>query len=247
MAPTLLIVGSCHNRNLSDEKGGDPMTESREELKGRLLVRWLEDLKSEKEPGLYEEMSLLSPAEVEEVMDLARFAKANFYPGDGLSDDVGSCARVMSKRFAEELARQIEANRAVVRSARSFGELIRTIVKSLSIDRSALRDLIKLPNSVLRDLETGQLAPHRVPLQKMVRLLLILRLTCEDVVELVRKSSLEWTNSVYSCTPTRLGRIGLDVSADERARLLRDPAAASGEQREIEEFCSGLAKALRSL
>lgn len=223
------------------------MTESREELKGRLLVRWLEDLKNEKEPGLYEEMSLLSPAEAEEVMNLARFAKASFYPGEGLSDDVGSCARVMSRSFAEELAKQIEANRATVRNARSFGELIRTIVKSLSVDQSALRDLVKLPNSVLRDLETGQLSPHRVPLEKMVKLLLILRLTCEEVVELVRKSSLEWTNSVYSRTPTRLGRIGLEVSGNERARLLSDPTAASGEQREIEEFCSGLAKALRSL
>lgn len=223
------------------------MTESREELKGRLLVRWLEDLKNEKEPGFYEEIDLLSPGDVEEVMELARFTKASFYPSEGLADDVGLSARAISKNFAEDVARQIEANRAAVRNARNFGELMRTIVKSLHIDQSALRDLIKLPNSVLRDLETGQLSPHRVPLEKMVKLLLILRLTCEEVVELVRKSSLEWTNSVYSQTPTSLGRIGLDVSTDERARLLTNRAAASGEQREIEEFCTGLARALRSL
>jgi hypothetical protein len=233
--------------SLSDEKGGDHMTESREELKGRLLGRWLADLKDEKEPGLYEELNFLSPTEIEEVMDLARFAKATFHPSETLHDEVISCAQVLSRSLSEDLAKQIDANRATIRTARNFGEVFRATVKSSGVDQSAMRGLVKLPNSVLRDLETGQLSPHRVPLEKMVKLLVILRLTGEEVVDLVRKSSLEWANSVYCRTPTRLGRVGLEVSGDERARLLSDQAAASDEQRKIEEFCSGLASALRSL
>jgi hypothetical protein len=206
-----------------------------------------EDLKGEKEPGLYEEITPLSPAEVEEVMNLARFAKAAFYTSEVTYDDLGSFARDVSRRFSEELGKQIEANKVAIRDARSFGGLVRTVVKSLDIDQSALRDLVKLPNSVLRDLETGQLSPHRIPIEKMVRLLLTLRLTCAEVVELVRKSSLEWTESVYNRTATKLGRIDLDITGDERTGLMDGQAGASEERQKVEEFCSGLAHTLRSL
>ena len=223
------------------------MTDSREELKGKLLVRWLEDLREEKKPGLCEEMNVLSPTEIEEVMSLARFAKATFYPNEVVHDDMGSFARNVSKRFSDEFKKQIEANTVAIRNARSFGGLVRTIVRSQGIDHSALRDLVKLPNSVLSDLETGQLSPHRISIDKMVRLLLTLRLASTEVVDLVRKSSLEWAESAYGRTATRLGRIDVGIGADERTRLMDGEAGTSEERQRIEEFCSGLASALRSL
>lgn len=75
------------------------MTDNREELKGKLLLRWVEDLIDDREPRIYPESQVLRQEEIEEVMSCARFVKATFYPRDGYPADVDKYLNNLTNRI----------------------------------------------------------------------------------------------------------------------------------------------------
>ncbi len=82
------------------------MAEEREELKGKLLLLWIEDLRNDQKPRLSPEAQVLTEPEAEEVMRLARFIKAVLYPSEVPAVDVGEYAENLAARAFDELARR---------------------------------------------------------------------------------------------------------------------------------------------
>jgi hypothetical protein len=231
------------------QKGGSlAMAEPREELKGRLLVLWLEDLRNDQVPQRHPEMALLSTSDVEEVMGLARFIKGSFYPSAATPRDMESFTEDVSRLLSVERAKEEEMSRSAVEKARSFADLIRQMIVLFHVDRSALRELLNVPASTLSELEGGELPPHRLPVEKLIRLLCALRLTSTGVIGLIRKSSLDWAEASSQKGSARLGRVDEKVSDKERAELMDEqgqPMAA--EVGRVNKFCSALSRAIEDL
>lgn len=91
------------------------MAEDREELKGKLLLFWIGDLRNDLEPRFCSEAQALTESEAEEVMRLARFVKAILYPSEAPSGDVGEYAENLAARAFEELGKKAKRNRAIPR------------------------------------------------------------------------------------------------------------------------------------
>lgn len=221
------------------------MAEPREEVKGRLLVLWLQDLRNDQAPQHHPEMSLLSTADVEEVMGLARFIKGTFYPSAATPRNMEHFSQGISKLLLVERAKEEEMSRSAVENAASFGDLLHQIIVLFHVERSALRELLDMPTSTLSELERGELPPHRLPTEKLIRLLCALRLTSTNVVGLIKKSSLDWVEA-----SSREGSAGLDGTLPDEARPeltdeRQEPIAA--ELARIDHFCSTLLWAMRHL
>ena len=223
------------------------MSEEREALKGKLLLLWLEDLKNDKKPGLYQEMKSFTPKDVEEVMSLARFMKGNLYPNENMPVDVDNYAKELAKLVFKERNDQFEFNRAAIQKSATFSELVANTIELLGIDKTALQRALTLPRATLSDLELEEMPPHRLPLDTMVRLLVALRLASKEVVELIRKSSNDWALKVYSCGQTQLGRIDISLSGNERRELMKDQGNLDREFDRIAHYCSRLSTALLTI
>jgi hypothetical protein len=229
-------------------EGGLAMAEPREELKGRLLVLWLEDLKNDQAPQRYPEMGLLSTSDLEEVMGLARFIKGSFYPSAAMPSNMECFTQDLSKQLSAEIAKKEEMGRSAIENAASFGELIQQTIDLFHVDRSALRELLKVPTTTLGELETGELPPHRLPLEKAIRLLCALRLTSTGVIGLIRKSSLDWAQASSEKSSAKLGRIDRHIIDEERVELMDQQGEPMGaEAARVERFCSALSRALNEL
>ena len=220
------------------------MTEEREELKGKLLFLWLEDLKNEKEPGLYPEVKALTQVEIEELMGLARFIKGTFYPSEAIPAKIDSFAKRLAIRALEDRNKQVELNRTLAQKTENFGELIKRAINSLGIDKSSLLDFLAVPRSTFSDLEEGKMPPHRLPIDTMIKLLCALRLTFREVVDLVKKSSIDWLRTGYGVSLTQLPRIDVSLKAEEKQRAMADQADPSKELERIESYCSRLSALL---
>jgi hypothetical protein len=224
------------------------MAEPREELKGRLLVLWLEDLRNDQVPQRHPEMALLSASDVEEVMDLARFIKSSFYPSAAMPRNMECFTEDVSRLLSLERAKEEELSRSAVENARSFADLIRQMIVLFHVDKSALRELLNVPASTLGELERGELPPHQLPVEKLIRLLCALRLTSVSVIEVIRKSSLDWAEASSHIGSERLGRVDGKIADEERAGLMDEqgePMAA--EVGRVEKFCSALSRAIHDL
>lgn len=238
-----------YSKNYDPGRKGESlaMAEPREELKGRLLVLWLEDLRKDQVPQRHPEMSLLSTSDAEEVMELARFIKGSFYPS-ATTRNMECFTEDISKLFSVEQAKEEEISRSALENAASFADLIRQVIIFFNADRNALRELLNVPASTLSELERGELPPHRLPVGKMIRLLCALRLTSTGVIELIRKSSLDWAEASSHKGSARLGRVDEKVADEERVQLMDEqgePMAA--EMARVDRFCAALSRAIEDL
>jgi hypothetical protein len=220
------------------------MAKELEELKGRLLLLWFEDLKNDKEPGAYPEVKSLSQSDVEEVMTLARFIKGTISPSNGLTPDPQEYAKNITALVSEKILKEIESNKELVQTVQNFGELVRKTTNLLRIDTAILQDSLALPQSTLDELENGKLPPHRLPLEKMTKLLNALRLTFKEVIEIIRKSSLLWAYQEYSSSGTQLGRIDFTLKVGERREVMESHSDINRELERIEAYCSNLSTLL---
>lgn len=220
------------------------MTEEREELKGKLLTLWLEDLKKDKEPGRYPEMEALTQEEIEELMGFARFIKATFYPTEALPADIGSYTKNLAAATLRDWAKQSELAKSAIKNAGSFGELVRQTIQSLGINKAALEESLAVPRLTFSELEEGKMPPHRLPVNTMVTLLYALRLGTNEVVNLIRRSSLEWTNKMYASGQTQLGRVDFSLKSEEKQELMKGHPDLAAELEYIERYCSTLSKSL---
>jgi hypothetical protein len=215
------------------------MNES-EEIKGRLLVQWIEDLKNDKKPGYYLESENLSESDTEELLELARFLKAAVFPSTnpvGETADHAANLRIMAQR---EYNDQVAANRILAEKMSNFSELVREAASSQRVNMQALQNSLGIPGSVYDEIQSGTLPPHRLPIDKMTRLLFALRLGFKDVVSVIRKSSTQWLIRDYSKDQTQLARIDATLSNAERRNLMEARGDGAGEVNRIENYCDRL-------
>ena len=193
----------------------------KEVAKGQLLDAWLEDLRSQRSPRPMPEAASLSTGEVEEVLELARWMKASLYPAATSGLAVGDLVSSVRNVMAHDEAANAQAVSETVEGSEEFGHLVSRVRRLRNIDAIRLEQALTLPSGTIRRLETGELPPHRLPVEKMLPLLRSLRLTSTLVVDLVRRTSLEWLAASFgSGLQTRLGRLDVGLSNVERRELL---------------------------
>jgi hypothetical protein len=195
----------------------------REAIKGKLLDRWIEDLRQDKAPTLLPEIALLSPEERAEVLELARWYKGSLYHQSSDSQpNVEALAKglrdfVLNEQEAE--ARQAER---LVDAAPTFGALIREACTWRTINPRSLEQALKLPTGTINRLEVGELPPHRVPVESMLPLLRGLRLESGQVVKVLQETSITWANAAYNQAQTQLGRTDAGLTSEARRELLSE-------------------------
>ncbi|GEM_PF-5441558 len=225
-------------------------TPSKTTTKGLILERWLEDLRQDRPPALMPEMAALSERDVAELVRLARWYKAALFPARPDAAAVTTLqTSVLARVQAERAATQAGADQASA-SAGSFGALIRQVRVTRGIAAPELERALVIPAGTVDRLESEELPPHRLPLDKMAPLLRGLGLAMQRVVDLMRIASLTWAQATYGAPQTRLGLIDGQLDEEERRRLLDD--RRPGEQRvrlaeeikEIERYCRLVARSL---
>jgi RNA polymerase sigma factor (sigma-70 family) len=219
----------------------------REAVKGLLLEAWIDDLRQDRRPRLLPEMNSLTQEEIAEVMALARWYKGSLHPTELDAHALNGVTSSVRSRIAQARAKERQAAEAIVAEAPSFSTLLQTALRHQGVNLQAVERTQALPARTVQQLETGQLPPHRVPLEKMVALLRGLRLVSERVVTLVRQASIAWAEQSYGQPQTQLGRIDPTLDEEERGQLLRETSAAGGddglggELERIEAYCRTLA------
>ncbi|OGO52534.1 MAG: hypothetical protein A2148_08550 [Chloroflexi bacterium RBG_16_68_14] len=222
------------------------MTEDAESeaVKGMILDAWIEDLGSDRSPRTIPEMGTLTPEELEELMQLARWYKASFFASQSVQTDVDSMAATLRERVYEDRASELELVAMLTGNAITFGSALQAARARLGVEPEVLEQAHALPRGVVSQLEAGKLPPHRVAIDKMVVLLQGLRFS-QQVLDLIRRSCIEWAASAYGQAQTQLGRIDRSLNNVERLRLLQDAAGEadeglSKELDQIREYCNTL-------
>ena len=221
--------------------------ENRDEIKGRLLTLWLEDLKKEKEPQPYSEIENITASDIVEVMALARWLKSTLYPTEISATRIDEHIEKVVRLTSEDLTKQIASNKVAVQESASFSDIIRNTMDLLRIDRNTLQESLAIPKPTLAELEIGSLPPHRFPLDKMVTLLTILRLSFKDVVGLIKKSCVQWTETEYVGDQTQLARMDIEIKGESRRQVLRNQQDKAKEMKRIEIYLSRLSNLLSEL
>jgi hypothetical protein len=220
----------------------------REVVKGRLLDAWIEDLRSDREPRVLPEMQALTAAELEEVMQLARWYKASFYPSRAPVTGIDSLVAKLREKVYQDRLSDFEQVREVAANSATFEGALRAARTRLGVETRVLEQAYSLSSGLLRQLESGQVPPHRVAVEKLAALLRGLRFS-HQIVELIRRSCLQWAETAYGTAQTQLGRIDPSVSDAERFKLLQDAAEGTDEGlvREVErirDYCESLERRL---
>lgn len=228
------LPGACRH------DGALVMKEERDELKGKLLLLWLEDLRNDREPRICSEVESLKPDDIREVMALARFLKAAEWQSE-VSVDLDKYAQSVSERVLRDNLRDAQHTADIIQASITFSNLLCDAINSLKIDRGGLQESLVLPRYTLSDLESGRMPPHRLPVETMLKLLRTLRADTKEVVSLIRRSALQWATSTYQQGQVQLGRVDPFMSDEERVRLMRnDNADLTREVARIDKYCADL-------
>lgn len=211
---------------------------SNDEVRGRYLAKWVEDLRAGRSPEVdHEALSDLTESEIQDLLAMARFTKAvNFPtdPGDGHSNTIRSN---LSKLVLDMRKKQLESGHSLVVSSGSFGDCLRIARSNLGVSVDDLSNDTGIPKQLLADVEAGKRSPIRIePLEKMMALILRLSITFRETAELIRTSAEKWTFENFQTSPTQLGRTRRDLPLGERCRLMEGGGSqdvASAVQREL--------------
>lgn len=222
------------------------MTEDveKEVVKGMILDAWIEDLRSECDPRTMPEMKTLSSEELEEVMRLARWYKASFFASQSIRTNVDSMAASLRERVYKDRSSEFAQVAKISADAATFGSALQAARTRLDVEPDVLEQAHSLPGGMLGQLEAGRVPPHRVAMEKMATLLQGLRFS-REVVDLIRRSCLEWAVSAHGQAQTQMGRIDPSLGNAERLKLLQDAIgeADDGLAKELERirrYCSSL-------
>lgn len=216
----------------------------REVMKGKILDAWIADLRADCEPRTMPEMKMLSSEELEDVMRLARWYKASFLASESVQTSVDVMADRLRERVYEDRASEFVQVAKISADAVTFGSALQAARTRLDVEPDALEQAYSLPGGTLGQLESGRVPPHRVAKEKMTALLQGLRFS-RQVVDLIRRSCLEWAVSVYGQAQTQMGRIDPSLTNSERLNLLQDAAGQADEGlakelEQIRQYCSSL-------
>src|SRR5438045_2738722 len=98
----------------------------KDEVKGMLLERWIEDLREDRAPKSLPEMQLLTPEEIGEVLLLARWYKASLYPTEPRID-VDDLAASLRAAVMQDRAASQSVAADLVETTPTFGALVKGI------------------------------------------------------------------------------------------------------------------------
>lgn len=73
----------------------------KDKIKGMLLDKWINDLKHDRAPQWSPELRELSSSEIEEVMELARWFKGTFYPGQVTESEISAVNNTVMQKVAQ--------------------------------------------------------------------------------------------------------------------------------------------------
>ena len=220
-------------------------------VRGLLLTSWLADLRQDRAPQPLPEMELLSATERAEVLELARFYKATLYPTPATGIEVDRVGSRLKGRIQQEQLAARQRTASLLQEGVPFGRVIQAARQDRQINARRLEAAIAVASGTVGQLETTEMPPHRLPMDKLVALLRALGLASHQMVGVVRQASLEWAQRVYAQPATQLGRTDAEVTDEERRQLLEDgeagadQAALAGEVASVEQFCRALSSRLR--
>lgn len=216
-----------------------------EALKGRLLDAWIEDLRNDRPPRALPGMEELTPDVREEVLRLARWSKATFHPSQVPDSEVSALAKSLREGVYGKRQEEIRWTDQLIAQGKGFGASLRAARLHLDIDARALEERCTLSEGHIAHLESDQLPPHRIAVDKMLLLLRHLRFS-GNIVDVIRRSCLEWAAVAYGREQTQLARIDHTVSDSKRVELLQNTSrdtkdALEREKRRIQQYCQDLA------
>ncbi len=195
---------------------------SSEEIRGRYLSKWIEDLRAGKSPEVSAEaLSDLTESEIQELLEMARFTKAVQFPSDPGGGHSGVIRSRLSQLVLDARKKQLEHGHSLVVSSGSFGECLYGARSTLGLSVDDLSSDTAIPKHLLAGVETGSTSPIRIqPIEKMVGLLLRLSVAFRETVDLIETSAEDWAFAHFQVSPTQLGRVSEELSPGDRRRLL---------------------------
>jgi len=201
---------------------GQQDREEQEEVLGKYLSEWVEDLRSGREPQISEQtLQDLTDSQVDELLAMARFTKAMHFPTESWEGRTAEASSLLGHRIFDMKQNQLANGRSLILSSSNFGECLHEARSSLGLSLDDLSDDMGIPKQLLVDVEVGRRSPIRIqPVQKMMSLILRLSIAFRETVDLIRTSAEKWTFENFQASPTQLGRISGELSPGERQRLL---------------------------
>lgn len=218
----------------------------KEVLKGALLERWMEDLRQDRAPSLLPGLQQLSQQEIEETLTLARWLTA-MTPASPTVSEVDSVTASVRARIHQDDEQQGQELATVVEQATSFGGLLLVARGSRQLKPLDIERALRLPSGTLTKLENAVIPPHRIPIDTMLTLLRLLRITTSEVVELIHQAGVQWANKVYAQPASQLGRIDSQLDIESRGHLLAEATAQEDQHAELAEELESVESYCRSL
>jgi DNA-directed RNA polymerase subunit F len=220
------------------------MNEKKERVKAKILARWLDDLRNNRQPEVLADISSLDDSDIEEILGLARGMKAVMFPSSLGDNEISEIRDIIMAKIANEQEQQMHERTLAVQQAKDFGHLVSSLIDKLGVDKNELVSELGIHEEVLIDIETGKTPPIRLPIDVMLVLLNRLGIATKSILDLIRHSTLDWIAGTYSASETQLARIDFTVKDWER-RLFLEKSKVEGE--ELTKELQRLAKYLNKL
>ena len=193
----------------------------REEILGKYLSAWLDDLRAGRSPEVDQEaLAELSDSEVLELFATARFTKALHFPSEPIQGQSGTIRSRLGQIVFDTREKQLLNGRVIVQFSKDFGQCLRTARERLGLSMDILSSYCEVPEQLLRDVEEAKRSPIRIPAAKMANLLIRLCIGLDESVELIGASAELWAREIFPRTQNQLGRISKGKTARERRDLL---------------------------
>lgn len=201
--------------------------QQKEAILGRYLSAWVDDLRAGRSPEVDQgAIDELSEGEIRELLATARFTKALLFPTEQTQGQPSTFRSSLGQLVFEVREKQLANGRAIVHSSKDFGQCLRSARTSLGLSIEELSSDCEVRGRLLEEVEEGKRSPIRVPVAKMVNLLLRLYIGFDDAVELVKASAERWARETFPIPQTQFGRIGKDLTERERRDLLEGAGIA---------------------
>jgi transcriptional regulator with XRE-family HTH domain len=223
--------GTAENRigieKTREEEERGPMNRDKppqkEAILGRYLSAWVEDLRAGRSPEVDQQcLEELSEIEIRELLETARFTKALLFPTEPTQGQSSTIQSRLGQLVFEVRQKQLASGRVIAYSSKDFGQCLRTARTSLGLSIEELSSECEVPGRLLEDVEEGKRSPIRVPVAKMVNLVLRLYIGLDQVVDLIKASAEGWARETFPKNQVQFGRIGKDITERERRKLLEE-------------------------
>ncbi len=219
------------------------MNEEKESIKAKILARWLDDLRNDRQPEILGDINSLDDSDIEEILGLARGMKAVMFPSSLGDKEISEIREIIMAKIASEQEQYMSERTLAVQQAKDFGQLISSLIDKLGIDKNEFVSGLGIHEQVLIDIETGKTPPIRLPIDAMLTLLNGLGITTKNMLDLIKHSTLNWISRTYSASEMQLARIDFTIKDWERRLFLETSKLESDElKKELQRLAKYLNK-----